>query len=1116
MPDHVSEWLEKLGLDQYGSNFTDNDIDTQLLAHLTDADLKELGISSLGHRKTILSAIEALGQEVSEPSKNKAAKGEAERRQLTVMFCDLVGSTKLSQQLDPEDLRDVNRAYQDACKAAIERYEGYVARYMGDGVLVYFGYPHAHEDDAERAIHAGLSVIDAMDELNETFGDKLGIELGVRVGIATGSVVVGDLIGEGASQESAVVGETPNLAARLQGLASTNKVVIASGTHDLAGGRFEYKELGTHEVKGIAELVQIWQVVAPSAAASRFEALHRAGVTPLVGREHEIGLLLERWEYAKEGDGQVVFLSGEPGIGKSRVSETLRERTARDEPIRLRYQCSPYHRNSAMHPVIEQLERAAGFESEDIAKTRLEKLESLISQATQEIDTIAPLFASLLSIPVEGLYPPLEMTPDRQKEAMLDALVSQMEGLSQTRPVLLIFEDVHWADPTSIELLGLMVGRAQSMPVLVVITFRPEFSPPWVGLSHVTSLTLNHFSRSQAIAMVDQVTGGKALPDEVRAQIIEKTDGVPLFVEELTKTVIESELLEDSGSHYTLVGPLPALAIPSTLHDSLMARLDRLATVKEVAQIAAVIGREYSYRLLAAVSTLAQNELRDALNQLVDAALIFPLGTPPSARYAFKHALVRDAAYESLLKSKRRELHWRIAKALEDEFAESVETKPELLAHHYTEAAIPEPALDYWLRAGQRATERCAYVEACTHLERGLALVETLPEGEPHIRKEITFRVALGVPLLRGAYRTTPKVAENYNRAQGLCEQLGETEQLFPVLWGLWYYHMNRFKMRRACELADQLLEVGLQQNDEALLLEAHHCQWASRFLVGEPGAALEHTNQGMQLYRVEDHHALTFTYGGHDPGVCAQDISALAFWLLGYPERARERFVSAFDLIQKLGHSGTLINATGMLLTHSMFQRDKHAVAQHSETLLELTQIEWGHAHMDNAALGWAMFEEGEREAGLGMMRESVNSRLRQDPWDAPLISLMAVAFGQHGDVDEGLELVNGLLRLSQRDDVHWWEAELHRVKGELLLMGTPNDPGSAEDCFKQAIEIAQLQGAKSLELRAAVNLARLWQERGEIGEARDILAPVFEWFTEGFDTPDLIEAKKVLAQLA
>jgi predicted ATPase len=540
--------------------------------------------------------------------------------------------------------------------------------------------------------------------------------------------------------------------------------------------------------------------------------------------------------------------------------------------------------------------------------------------------------------------------------------------------------------------------------------------------------------------------------------------------------------------------------------------------VKEVAQTAAVIGREFSHGLLAAVSPLAQKELRDALNQLVDAALIFPLGSPQRVRYVFKHALVRDAAYESLLKIKRRELHGRIAKALEDEFAEIVETEPELLAHHYTEATITEPALDYWLRAGERAAKRCAYVEAKSHLERGLALVETLPEGEPRIRKEISFRVALGVPLQRVVGTASQEVAESYSRAQELCEQLGETDQLFPVLWGLWYHYTNRCQHRRACDLADQLLEVGLQRNDEALLLEAHHCQWASRFLLGEPGATLDHVDQGLQLYRAEDHHALTYTYGGHDPGACARDHSAFALWLLGYPQRAQERSDVAISLVRELGHSGTLITSTESRLILSTCQRDQHDAAQQTKILLELYRAEQTTEGVSwaTAALGWATFEQGKREAGMGMMREIDMSELWGDPWSAALISLMAVALAQHGDVDEGLELMNELLRRSQRDDVHWWEAELHRVKGELLLMTTPDDPGIAEGWFKQAIEIARGQGAKLLELRAAVSLARLWQDQGNRGEARDLLAPVLEWFTEGFDTADLNEAKSLIESLS
>ncbi|MEE9254635.1 MAG: adenylate/guanylate cyclase domain-containing protein, partial [Pseudomonadales bacterium] len=856
MSDRVNRWLEEIGLGEHAESFVENDIDFNLLPRLGTEDLKELGLS-VGHRRRFLDAVARLKEAASEEagiSTPSAPHREAERRQLTVMFCDLVGSMELSQKLDPEDLREINRAYQDACKAAIERYDGYVARYIGDGVLAYFGYPQAHEDDAERAIHAGLGVVEAMTILNDTVSDKQGIELGVRVGIATGPVVVGDLIGEGASQESAVVGETPNLAARLQSLASPNAVVIGPGTHGLVTGRFEYEHLGERELKGMAEPVRAWRVIAPTTAESRFEAAHRTSLTPLVGREHEIGLLLERWEQTKEGDGQVVCLSGEPGIGKSRVSETLREDTTRDNPIRLRYQCSGYHTNSALHPLIEQIERAAGFEKEDSANVRLKKLETLLSQGTPNVETVAPLFASLLSIPAEDHYAPLEMSPERQKDATLEALISQLEGLSRNRPVLLLFEDVHWADPTSLEWLGLIVGRMQSLPLLAVITFRPEFSPPWSGHSHVTSLVLNRFSRGLATAMIDRVTMGKPLPEEVRDQIIVKTDGVPLFVEELTQTVIESGLLEDRGNHYGLAGPLPDLAIPSTLHDSLLARLDRLAApVREVAQIASVIGREFSYEVLKAVSPLAPNELQDALAMLIETTLVFRQGAPAEGRYVFKHALVRDVAYESLLKSKRRALHGHIAKALETEFSETVATEPEVLAHHYTEAGITESALEYWLRAGRGAGEHGAYAEAVSHLKRGLALLETLPESRARAQAEINYRVALGVPLLSGEGATSPEVAKNYSRAQTLCEEVGERKKLFSVVWGLWYHHMMRSDLRRACGLANRLLEVAREQNDEGLLLEAHHCQWASRFLVGDLSAALEHSELGIKLYRADD-----------------------------------------------------------------------------------------------------------------------------------------------------------------------------------------------------------------------------------------------------------------------
>ena len=611
MSEDITKWLESLGLGQYADAFDEGAIDWEVLPSLDRDILKELGVKAPGHRIKILNGIQALGSNATLAATLSATAqpvgsttAEAERRQLTVMFCDLVGSTELSQRLDPEDLREVNRTYQDACKGAIERYDGYVARYMGDGVLAYFGYPQAHEDDAERAILSGLGLIDSVPHLDTGHRD---IELGVRIGIATGPVVVGDLIGEGASQESAVVGETPNLAARLQALADKNAVVIGPRTHELAGGGFEYQDLGAHTLKGIAEPVQAWRVVASVPVVSRFQASHRAGLTPLVGREHEIGLLLDRWEQSKDGDGQVVLLSGEAGIGKSRITESLQEQTAPDNPARFHYQCSPYFTNSALHPIIDQLERAARFDVDDANEDKLTKLESALAKIDD--DTVVPLFASLLSIPVDGRYPAIEMSPERQREATLDALIAHIGVATSDAPVLVIFEDAHWADPTSLDLLELTIGRIRALPVLVVITFRPDFVSPWPDHSHVTSLTVNRLARGLASALAEGITSGKPLPSEVLQQVIEKTDGVPLFVEELTKSILESGVLTEMSDRYVLSGPLTEVVIPSSLHDSLMARLDRLGSVKEIAQRAATIGRTFSLEMLAAISERPEEEL---------------------------------------------------------------------------------------------------------------------------------------------------------------------------------------------------------------------------------------------------------------------------------------------------------------------------------------------------------------------------------------------------------------------------------------------------------------------------------------------------------------------------
>src|SRR5262245_7484527 len=727
----VAKWLRGLGLGQYALAFRDNDIDGEALRRLTAEDLRDLGVASSGHRRRLLDAIAALAKgQLAEgwlpAPETRDAAGEAERRQLTVMFCVLVDSTSLSSRLDPEDLSEVIAAYQYAVAEVVTRFDGFVSRYMGDGVLVYFGYPQAHEDDAERAVRAGLGAIAAVGRL-----DVKSIRLQARVGIATGLVVVGDLIGEGSAQEQSVVGETPNLTARLQALADPDSVVIAAGTRRLVGDLFEYRDLGAVEVKGIARPVAAWQVLRPGVVASRLEDLRGSSLGRLVGRDEEIDLLLRRWVRAKAGSGQVVLISGESGLGKSRITAALEERLHAEPHLRLRYFCSPYHQDSPLYPFIDQLGRASGFAGDDPPAARLEKLETLLALATPPDEDVA-LLADLLSLPNAERHPLPNLSPQRKKERTLLALIRQLEGLARRQPVVMVFEDAHWIDPTSRELLDLTVERVRSLQVLLIVTFRPEFQPPWTGQPQVTMLALNRLDRRDRTALVAQVAGGKALPDEVIEQIADRTDGVPLFVEELTKSVLESGLLRDEGSHYVLDGALPPFAIPTSLHASLIARLDRMTPVRHVAQIGSAIGREFSYALLYIVSGFAQDELQAALARLVASELVFQRGMPPDAVYSFKHALVQDAVHSTLLRNDRQRLHAQIAETLETQSPELMDSQPELFAQHYAEAGLVERSVAYWNKAGQRSAMRSAMAEAAAQLQKGLDQLALAAELNRH------------------------------------------------------------------------------------------------------------------------------------------------------------------------------------------------------------------------------------------------------------------------------------------------------------------------------------------------------------------------------------------------
>jgi class 3 adenylate cyclase/predicted ATPase len=1124
----VEAWLSGLGLGQYGQLFQDNAVDLGVLPHLTSDDLREMGVVAIGHRRKLLQAIEALrGASGGGPGAGMAARVDsmalpqeaiAERRQLTVMFIDLVGSTVLAARLDPEDLREVIGKYQTCVAATVARHSGFVAKYMGDGVLVYFGYPRAHEDDAERAVRTGgLKLVSAVRGLEQPGAD---IKLQCRIGISTGLVVVGDLVGAGAAQEQAVVGETPNLAARLQALAEPNGLVIGPATRLLVGDLFEYRALGAVEAKGFAEPVQAWQVVRPSAVESRFEALRAGGLTPLVGREEEIELLLRRWRQAQEGEGRVVLLSGEAGIGKSRITRALQECLGEQPYTRLLCFCSPHHEASALYPFISQLERAAGFERDDGALLKLDKLEALLGQSSQAVAHDAALLAALLSIPTGDRYPPLlELGPQKRKEDTLAALLAQLHGLAAQQPVLMIFEDAHWIDPTSLELLERTLDRVQRLPVLLIVTARPEFAPPWAGRPHVTVHPLSRLGRREGSAMIERLAGTQALPREVVDQIIARTDGVPLFIEELTKAILESGVLQGEGERYVLTAPSPSLAIPTTLHASLMARLDRLAPVRRVAEVGAVIGRDFSHELIAAVSQWPEGELNDALQQLVASELIYRRGTPPDAIYTFKHALVQDAAYGTLLRGARQQLHARVATVLEERFSEVAVTQPEILAHHCAEGGLAKRAVDYWFVAGERALRASANVEAIKHLSQGLQSLKSLPETPERQQKELRFQITLGPAYMATRGWAAPEAAQAYQRADELCRALGDSGERFKIVYGMWQFYQAGAKAYRARALTDELLRLAEQENDDDLRLQAHHSAW-NRIWFGEFAAAGEHTERGLALYSPAKHTAHAFTYAGHDPGVCAWAQGGLNLWFLGYPDRAAEHVRRAVALAEQIAHPPSVAHALGHGILCHQLRRDRATVQAWGDRIATLA-IEHRlalYGAIGTVARGWVLATERQANSGLSQLRRGlagcIDLGMRGlEPYHK---ALLAEAHREAGEASAGLKLVEEAIRFAEESGVRFWDVELLRLKGQLLARLSSNERREEEEgCYREALAVARRQQARSLELRAATSLGRLWRDQGRVEEARDLLAPVYDWFTEGFDTPDLKEAKALLEEL-
>jgi class 3 adenylate cyclase/predicted ATPase len=1024
------------------------------------------------------------------------------------MFSDLVGSTALAARMDPEDLREIVSAFHKCVAEIVDSFGGFVAQYMGDGALVYFGYPQAQEDDAERALRTGLALIAALSEL------KTHAPLRIRVGIATGLVVVGDLIGSGEAQDRGIVGETPNLAARLQGIAEPNTVVIDEGTRRLIGDIFELQDLGAKFLKGLTGSARAWKVLRASSIESRFEALHAMGLTPLVGREEEAESLLQRWSKARNGEGQVVLLSGEAGIGKSRLTAELFDRLADEPHARLRYSCSAQHTASAFHPIIGHMERTAGLAHDDTPRARLDKLDALLERTATSVQERA-LFAELLSIANDGRYPALALSAQQRRQRTFDAVLLQIAALARSTPLLMIFEDAHWIDPTSLELLGRAVDPIASMRVLLIVTFRPEFEAPWVGRPHATTLTLNRLGQREIGTMIDRVVGNKALPTSVRRDLIERSDGVPLFVEEMTKTVLEAAV--SAAEHAVASIPAPTSTVPPSLHASLMARLDRLGPSKEVVEMAAAIGRQFSHELLAAVVRQPKAALEPALDRLVAAGLMIRQGLPPHATYRFKHALMQEAAYGTLLRPRREALHARIAEVYEREFHEIAETQPEVLAHHLALAGFAERAIVFWLKATRTAIANGAIAEAVAQLRRALALVGNVHDLGARQRNEIELQIALGNALmaLRGYSATETDAA--FRRAHELCLEAGDRTQLLRVLWGQFTGDFAGGRERASLTFAEELLKLSERLEDAGGRQMGHASIGASLLHLGSFGEARVQFDLALAI-GTGHQREWAFRYGQSGP-VIAHSYLSLDLLLLGFPDRA------GWHAEQSIAEAKALSHPPSLCFSHSIASRfyylrgDNKRLAEHSAMVACLADEHglglW--QALGRIYVGWSRGESGATNEAIDLLRagmakyRGVGAGLTMPLYLLSLAKILA-RVGQH---QEALQLIGEARAMIDGGEEGWLSAEVHRLVGVAALLPPQADAVSAQMHFERALAIAREQRARFWELRAAISLARLRRDQGKRQQARGLLASVYGLFSEGFDTLDLKEARALLDTL-
>lgn len=1119
----LKEWLDKHKLGQYLQLLSEQDVDMAVLPHLSDDDLKSLGIS-LGHRRKLLAALKDDGvaekaEPLAEPetpgTNTDTASGEqvnAERRQLTVMFCDLVGSTELSQKLDPEELHGVLHRYHESVAEIIIAHQGHVAKLLGDGVLAYFGWPHAQEVQAEQAILAAMAATIAVGDIRAG-----GEALMARTGIATGQVVIGDMIGKSTREQGAVAGETPNLAARLQAVAQPGEVVINDATRRLARGLFLLEEAGGQKLKGFSKPVAAWRVTGTARTHSRFEAAHGAKLTEFVGREQEIGLLVDRWGRAKSGEGQVVLIVGEAGIGKSRILREFASHLGDEGYQMLRYQCSPHEINTAFHPVIAEIEATVNFIADDSAEARLDKLENHLKSVFGKAGEANPLIASLLALPIDR-YPSLEMAAQRRKQRTVGALVDRISQISRQQPAVLLIEDIHWIDPSSLEMFDTLVGHLQDLPILAVMTCRPEFASPWGGHGHVTTLSLNRLGRGEGRTIAERITGGKPLPDEVLTHILEHTDGIPLFVEELTRAVLEAGILDEEADRYTLSGPLPALAIPTTLHDSLMARLDRLAPVKRVIQAAACIGREFGANLLAEALPIETGELEDALAQLLEAQLIFRRGGQDNPHYIFKHALVQDAAYSSLLVSSRRDLHQRLANAMESS------EDPDLLtlARHFAAAGAGERAASLYLEAGRQLLVASALPEAIGALELGLQDVETIEPSTARDQLELNIRVSLGTARMANFGWAHPSVSEALEPAFPLAKNFKDTQALGSILWGLWVHYQTRTNFSRAHEWLSQLEAVAADNKGSDLPLVYDMSAGCQYFWEADYKRAVGHTDQLKTSYDPHKHAGIV-ALTNHDPLCFAQHwAGSLADWITGYPDSSIERLEEAVTHARKMGHPFNRAFAMTAGVTSLFYRGEAEAVLKYADEVEQIVEEEalgpFAQNVLVNQWRGAGYIFIGKHEDGFPLVSQG------NEFWNmaggricnAMFRSWIVLGMQGLGRIDEASTINAGNIKHCRETGDRYMEPECLRLQGELVLETGKPDIDAAESLFREAVEIARLHGAKSWELRAAMSLSRLLLSRDKRADALACIEPVLNWFTEGLKSEDLKQASKLVAKLA